>query len=149
LIVRGMCCLKSGIEGISDNIMVMSIVDRFLEHTRIFYFENGGNHKLFLSSADWMPRNLNRRVEVAFPIEAPNLKEQLVDILEMCMSDTVKLRIQQIDGSYEKVDRRGKEHIQSQLRFYQQAVDKVLEYREKNKNKIFEPINTALESGEI
>jgi len=146
LIVRGMCCLKSGIEGISDNIMVMSIVDRFLEHTRIFYFENGGNHKLFLSSADWMPRNLNRRVEVAFPIEAPNLKEQLVDILEMCMSDTVKLRIQQIDGSYEKVDRRGKEHIQSQLRFYQQAVDRVQAYREKTKNKIFEPINKAVES---
>jgi len=140
LIVRGICCLKSGMEGISDNITIMSIVDRFLEHSRIFYFESGGNPKLFLSSADWMPRNLNRRVEVAFPIEAPNLKEQLVDILEISMADTVKLRIQQPDGSYEKVDRRGKEHVQSQLRFYQQAVERVHEYRDKAKSKVFEPI---------
>ena len=140
LIVRGVCCLKSGIEGVSDNIMVMSIVDRFLEHSRIFYFENGGNPKLFLSSADWMPRNLNRRVEVAFPIEAPNLKEQLIDILETSMSDTVKLRIQQPDGSYEKVDRRGKEHIQSQLRFYHQAVERAQEYYDTAKSKVFEPI---------
>ncbi|MDR2649560.1 MAG: RNA degradosome polyphosphate kinase [Clostridiales bacterium] len=140
LIVRGICCLKSGIEGVSDNIIVMSIVDRFLEHSRIYYFENAGNPKLFLSSADWMPRNLDRRVEVAFPIEDTNLKEQLVDILETSMSDTVKLRVQQSDGSYERVDRRGKEHIQSQLRFYHQAVERVREYREKAKSKVFEPI---------
>ncbi|MDR1558621.1 MAG: RNA degradosome polyphosphate kinase [Clostridiales bacterium] len=140
LIVRGVCCLKSGIEGVSDNISVMSIVDRFLEHSRIYYFENTGNPKLFLSSADWMPRNLNRRVEVAFPIEDTNLKEQLVDILETSMSDTVKLRIQRLDGSYERVDRRGKDHIQSQLRFYHQAVERVREYRENAQSKVFEPI---------
>jgi len=140
LIVRGTCCLKTGIEGVSDNIVVMSIVDRYLEHSRIFYFENGGNPKLFLSSADWMPRNLDRRVEVAFPIEAPELKEQLIDILETSMSDTVKLRIQQPDGSYEKVDRRGKEHIQSQTRFYKQAVERAREYRDAANSKVFEPI---------
>jgi len=140
LIIRGICCLRSGIEGISDNITVMSIVDRFLEHSRIYYFENGGNPKLFLSSADWMPRNLNRRVEAAFPIEQQELKEQLIEILETSMSDTVKLRIQQPDGSYEKVDRRGKEHVQSQLRFYGQAVERVHEYRNELKDKIFEPI---------
>jgi len=140
LIVRGTCCLKSGIEGVSDNIAVTSIVDRFLEHSRIYYFENGGSPKLFLSSADWMPRNLNRRVEVAFPVEEPELKEQLIDILEICMSDTVKLRVQQPDGTYEKVDRRGKEHIQSQLRFYQQAAERVEEYREAVKSKVFEPV---------
>ena len=140
LIVRGICCLKSGIEGISDNITIMSIVDRFLEHSRIFYFENSGNPKLFLSSADWMPRNLNRRVEVAFPIEEPSLKEQLIDILEISMSDTIKLRIQQPNGSYERVDRRGKEHIQSQLCFYKQAVERVREFRDLDKSKVFEPI---------
>jgi polyphosphate kinase len=140
LIVRGICCLKSGLEGISENISVMSIVDRFLEHSRIYYFENGGNPKIFLSSADLMPRNLDRRVEVAFPVEDASLKEKLIDILETTLSDTVKLRVQQPDGSYEKVDRRGKEHIQSQLRFYDQAVKSVADYIEQSNREIFKPI---------
>jgi polyphosphate kinase len=125
LIVRGICCLRAGLPGVSENITVVSIVDRFLEHSRIFYFENGGAPKLFLSSADWMPRNLDRRVEVAFPIEDPALKEALIDILNVTLSDTVKLRAQQPDGSYEKIDRRGKEHIQSQLVFYEMAAARV------------------------
>jgi polyphosphate kinase len=140
LIVRGICCLKSGVQGVSDNITVMSVVDRFLEHSRIYYFENGGNSKIFLSSADWMPRNLDRRVEIAFPIEAHALKAQLMDILEMTMSDTIKLRVQQPDGCYEKVDRRGKDHIQSQLLFYEQAVQKIADLQEEESREIFKPV---------
>ncbi len=120
LIVRGICCLKTGTE-YSENIVVMSIVDRFLEHSRIYYFENAGNPKIFLSSADWMPRNLDRRVEVSFPIDEPALVARIANILHCTQNDTVKLRLLQPDGSYEKVDRRGKESIQSQLMFYQEA----------------------------
>lgn len=123
LIVRGICCLKTGVAGVSENISVYSIVDRFLEHSRIYYFENGGNPKIYLSSADWMPRNLERRVEVAFPVEDSRLKEKLTEILDITLSDTVKLRIQMPDGSYEKIDRRGKELIHSQLKFHSMAVD--------------------------
>lgn len=123
LVVRGVCCLKSGIEGVSENISVYSIVDRFLEHSRIYYFENDGNPKIYLSSADWMPRNLDRRVEVAFPVEDTDLKEKLLEILDITLSDTVKLRVQLPDGSYEKIDKRGKEHIHSQLEFHRMAAD--------------------------
>lgn len=123
LIVRGICCLKSGIPGISENIQVVSIIDRFLEHSRIYYFHNNGDAKVFLSSADWMPRNLDKRVEVAFPIEDENLKSKVYHMLKITLSDTVKLRIQQPDGGYDKVDRRGKESIHSQLLFQEMAQD--------------------------
>ena len=121
LIVRGICCLRAGIPEISENIRVVSIVGRFLEHSRIFYFKNGENPQLLLSSADWMPRNLDRRVEVAFPIEDAELKNCLIGILEVSMSDTEKLREQQTDGTYTRIDRRGKEHVNSQLYFQKQA----------------------------
>ncbi len=124
LIVRGICCLKP-----TENITVMSIVDRFLEHSRIYYFENGGEPKIFLSSADWMPRNLDRRVEVSFPIEDSDLKERIVSILKTTLSDTVKLRYMLPDGTYERVDRRGKDFIQSQYEFYKEASE---EYRIKS-----------------
>lgn len=121
LIVRGICCLKSGIKGVSENIRVISIVDRFLEHSRIFRFNNGGISKLFLSSADWMPRNLDRRVEVAFPIEDEDLKLKIEEMLDISLSDTVKARVQLADGSYERIDRRGKEYIHSQIIFHEMA----------------------------
>jgi polyphosphate kinase len=140
LIVRGICCLKSGLEGLSENITVASIVDRYLEHSRIYYFENGGNPLFFLSSADLMPRNLDRRVEALFPVEDPDLKEKLHEILEITMSDTVKLRIQQPDGSYEKVDKRGKEHIQSQIKFYDDAVNAYQDYLDESNRELFKPI---------
>ena len=124
LIIRGICCLRSGVEGLSENITVMSIVDRFLEHSRIYYFENNGEPTIYLSSADWMPRNLDRRVEVAFPIEDNSLKERIIEILDITLSDTMKLRVQQPDGSYEKIDRRGKELFQSQLIFYKIAYER-------------------------
>ncbi|MDR3090887.1 MAG: RNA degradosome polyphosphate kinase [Clostridiales bacterium] len=127
LIVRGVCCLRAGIAGLSENISVHSIVDRFLEHSRIYCFENAGNPKIYLSSADWMPRNLDRRVETAFPIEDARLKEKITKILNITLSDTAKLRTQKPDGSYEKIDRRGKELIRSQMTFQQMAEDECRE----------------------
>lgn len=128
LIIRGICCLRSGMEGISENITVVSIIDRFLEHSRIYYFENRGNPTIFLSSADLMPRNLERRVEIAFPIEDENLKQDIIEILNITLSDTMKLRVQQSDGTYEKVDRRGKEAVRSQLLFHTIACKKTEAY---------------------
>ncbi len=140
LIVRGICCLKSGVPGISENITVVSIVDRFLEHSRIFYFENNNDPKVFLSSADWMPRNLDRRVEVAFPIDDQNLKERLIETLRITLSDTVKLRVQNPDGTYSRVDKRGKEHLHSQLKFYELACERYSEALEVPVSEKFRPI---------
>ena len=138
LIVRGICCLRSGTPVVSENITVISVVDRFLEHSRIFRFENNGAPKIFLSSADWMPRNFDRRVEVAFPIEDDALKETLTGILDLTFSDTVKLRVQQPDGKYEKVDRRGRERVHSQLRFHELAMSRARASEEKTE--LFRPV---------
>jgi polyphosphate kinase len=123
LIIRGVCCLKSGIPGVSDNITVISIVGRFLEHSRIYYFRNGGKTKVYLASADWMNRNLDRRVEVLFAVPDEKLKQRIMEILNITLSDTVKSRVQLTDGSYEHTDRRGKEYIHSQNIFYEKAVN--------------------------
>jgi polyphosphate kinase len=101
LIVRGICCLRPGIKGVSDNIQVMSIIGRFLEHSRIYYFHNNGDPALYLGSADLMPRNLDRRVEVLFPIEHPETRRQIVEeILGVCLRDTAKSHVLQADGRY-------------------------------------------------
>lgn len=101
LIVRGICCLRPGIPGVSENIEVRSIIDRFLEHARIFYFANNGQEEIYCGSADWMPRNFFRRVEVVFPVEDERLKRRLVDeILSVQLGDTVKARVMQPDGSH-------------------------------------------------
>ncbi|MDT8305941.1 MAG: polyphosphate kinase 1 [Anaerolineae bacterium] len=101
LIVRGICCLRPGLEGISDNIRVLSIVGRFLEHSRIYYFQNGGRPVIYVGSADMMPRNINRRVEVLFPIESPTLQAEIVEnILNPQLRDTAKGYWLQADGSY-------------------------------------------------
>jgi polyphosphate kinase len=101
LIVRGICCLRPGVPGTSDNIRVISIVDRFLEHARIFHFGNGGKGEVYLSSADWMPRNFQRRVEVMFPVEDEGLRERVIDeILKIALKDNVKARRLRSDGSY-------------------------------------------------
>jgi polyphosphate kinase len=101
--VRGICCLRPGISGISENITVSSIVGRFLEHARIYYFHNGGSEEVFLGSADLMPRNLDRRVEVLFPVENPSLLKTIVStILPVQLKDTVKVRLLKSDGSYER-----------------------------------------------
>jgi len=104
LVCRGICSLRPGLPGVSENIRVVSIVDRFLEHSRIFYFENGGQPEVFTGSADWMDRNLSRRVEVVFPIEQPDLKMRLIDeILKTTLSDNVKARELLPDGTYRRV----------------------------------------------
>ena len=121
LIVRGICCLKVGIPGISENIEVRSIVGDFLEHSRIFYFENNGNPKVFCGSADWMPRNLERRVEILFPIEDAELKEKVVHILEVELQDTKKAHIMQADGTYYKKQVKGRNAISSQVIFCKEA----------------------------
>lgn len=101
LLVRGICCLRPGVRGLSDRIRVRSIVGRFLEHSRIFYFENGGDPEVYLGSADWMSRNLHERVEVLFPLKNPLLQDRVVhEILAACMADNVKSRFLQSDGRY-------------------------------------------------
>src|SRR4029077_18086370 len=100
LIVRGICCLRPKIPKMSEYIRVISIVGRFLEHSRVYCFENGGQPEVFLSSADWMPRNFLRRVEVAFPIETPPLRDHIInDVLPRFLDDRVKARELQPDGS--------------------------------------------------
>lgn len=121
LIIRGICCLRVGVAGTGNNITVRSIVGNFLEHARIFYFENDGTPEYYCASADWMPRNLERRVEILFPIEKPALQEKLWHILQSQLRDTVKAHILQPDGSYSKVDRRGKELFNAQLSFCREA----------------------------
>ena len=121
LIVRGICCLKVGIPGVSENITVRSIVGNFLEHARIFYFENDGKPEYYCASADWMPRNLDRRVEILFPVEKPHLQEKLRHILDCQLKDTEKASILQPDGSYTKVDKRGRETFNAQLTFCVEA----------------------------
>jgi polyphosphate kinase len=104
LLVRGVCCLRPGVPGVSETIRVLSIVGRFLEHGRIYYFLNGGTEEVYLGSADLMPRNLDRRVEVVFPVADPVLRKQIRDgILAVQLADTVKSRQLRSDGSYERV----------------------------------------------
>lgn len=121
LIVRGICCLKVGIPGVSDNISVRSIVGDFLEHSRIFYFENNGNPEVFCGSADWMPRNLERRVEILFPIEDAQLKEKVEHILELELQDIKKAHIMQADGTYSKKSVKGRKAMSSQAEFCKEA----------------------------
>ncbi len=123
LVVRGICCLRPKIPELSENIRVISIVGRFLEHSRIYYFENAGQPDLYLASADWMPRNFLRRIEVAFPIESPPLRVQLLDeIIPSFLHDRVKARELQPDGSYRRLHPEGKEpRSQAQLHFRQRS----------------------------
>lgn len=117
LIVRGICCLRPGVKGLSENITVRSIVDRFLEHSRIYYFENACQPQVFVGSADWLPRNLFRRIEVVFPVEDGILRERIInEILNRTLADNVKARILSSDGSYQPVEKRGKAH-RSQFEF--------------------------------
>jgi polyphosphate kinase len=103
LVVRGICCLRPGLEGVSENIRVRSIVGRFLEHARALYFRNGGAHEVYLSSADWMPRNLDRRVELLFPVEERELADLVLRILELQLTDDVKARELGKDGRWSRV----------------------------------------------
>lgn len=142
LIVRGICCLKTGIPGISENIHVRSIVGTFLEHSRIFYFSNGGNEEVYMASADWMPRNLDKRVEILFPVEDERLKTEVINILNIQLADTLKAHIL-VGDQYEKVDKRGKELLSSQMYFCELAKD-----RKKKKNESKERLFVSSEMKE-
>ena len=121
LIVRGICGLKPGLPGISENITVRSIVGRQLEHSRIFYFANGGSEQVYLSSADWMPRNLNERVELFFPVESARHIKRIKGILELVLKDNVGAHILQSNGSYRRAIRYGNIAISSQNILYEMA----------------------------
>jgi len=103
LIIRGICCLRPGVPGLSERIRAVSIVDRFLEHARVFFFQNGDASEYLLASADWMPRNLDRRVEIAFPVLDPGLRAQIAAILDVQLGDTVKARLIRPDGTSERI----------------------------------------------
>ncbi len=139
LIIRGICCLKAGIPGLSENIQVRSIVGNFLEHSRIFYFENGGSCQFYMGSADWMPRNLDKRVEIVFPVEDEKLKEEVFHILEVELEDNVKAHLLQPDGTYEKPDKRGKIQINSQRQFCEEAI-----YKAKMAQREDDPVSTRV-----
>lgn len=123
LIVRGICVLRPGLPGVSANILVRSIVGRFLEHSRIFYFNGGGEEKCFLSSADWMPRNLNSRVELFFPVETEVHRKRILGVLELLLTDNQKAYEMREDGSYRRRKLSGKPKIGAQDELLRQARD--------------------------
>ena len=122
---RGICALRPGIPGVSENIRVISVIDRFLEHCRVFYFENLGDPEVYIGSADWMDRNLSRRVEVVFPIVQPDLKLRMIEeVLKITLMDNTKARELQSDGSYVRVKPKdGETLVRSQTRFLALAAD--------------------------
>ena len=142
LIIRGICCLKAGIPGLSENIHVRSIVGNFLEHSRIFYCYNDGWEDIYMGSADWMPRNLDKRVEIMFPVEDEECKKAVKHILSVQLADNVKAHILQLDGSYSKIDKRGKVLVNSQEYFCKEAVGeaKGMEEESVQIRRVFEPL---------
>ena len=140
LIVRGICCLRTGIAGVSENITVRSIIGTFLEHSRIYYFWNDGKEEVYCASADWMPRNLDRRVEILFPIDHDSLKEEVIEILKVLLADNVKAQIMQPDGTYERIDRRGKVLLCAQEYFIEEAKKSLEKSEKKDENlRVFIP----------
>lgn len=139
LIVRGICCLKTDIPGVSEHIHVRSIVGEFLEHSRIYYFYNDGMEEVYCASADWMSRNLDRRVEIMFPVENPELRERVKGILQTELDDNVKASVLQFDGSYVKPDRRGRVSVLSQKAFCDEAVKSAKKENEAADSKTFIP----------
>ncbi|MBQ2295333.1 MAG: polyphosphate kinase 1, partial [Spirochaetales bacterium] len=132
LIVRGMCRLKAGIPGLSENITVRSIVDVFLEHSRVFWFHNQGNDELFLASADWMERNLDKRVEILFPIEDLKLIDEVKKVLDIILSDNKKTRLLQPNGTYKHIQKeKNEEEHRSQLELYEFFKKRNMEEKEK------------------
>ncbi len=139
LVVRGICCLRVGIPGISENISVRSIVGNFLEHSRIFYFHNDGQEEIYMGSADWMPRNLDRRVEILFPVENERLMEEIKHILNTQLEDNTKAHILQNNGEYSKIDKRGKKLVNSQEQFCKEAKKAIPKRKNIYQERVFIP----------
>jgi polyphosphate kinase len=126
LLVRGICGLRPGVPKVSETIEVRAIVDRFLEHGRVFHFANGGKDEVYMASADWMPRNFHRRVEVMFPIDDPQLRARLIDILQISVADNVKSWVLQSDGTYVRAQpKAGGPAVRSQARFIELTRERV------------------------
>ena len=122
--VRGVCCLRPGVKGMSENIEVISVVDMFLEHSRVFYFKNAGDEELYLASADWMPRNLDRRIEIMFPIENKEIRRDMLDVLKTYFKDNQKAWILHSNGEYKKVDQGSDKKIRAQEIFCKKATER-------------------------
>lgn len=144
LIVRGICCLRVGIPGISENISVRSLVGDFLEHSRIFHFYNNGFEEIYLGSADWMPRNLDKRVEILFPVEDETLKKEITHVLDIQLADNLKARELQPNGSYRKVKRGSQAKLSAQSYFCEQAVATNAKRKEdRDSKRVFEPLHSS------
>lgn len=129
--VRGVCCLRPGIPGLSDSIEVISIVDRFLEHARVMYFRHGGDHNIFISSADWMPRNLDRRIELLVPVNEPSIRKELRETLQLYFQDNQNAWRMQPDGSYERIRATKKQKpMRSQEHLYRETVQAMKELKQ-------------------
>jgi polyphosphate kinase len=137
LAVRGICCLRPGVKGVSDRITLASIVDRFLEHSRIFYFRNGGDEDYYCSSADWMPRNLDRRVELLFPIPGEEGRAKLRTALDLFFADNVKARVLNADGTYQNKKRRKQEEL---VRYQEALYQLTIQQRDLTRTLSFKPI---------
>jgi len=145
--VRGVCCLRPGVPGWSENISVVSIVDRFLEHSRVYYFYHGGENRLFISSADLMPRNLDRRVELMIPIQDPAARNRLVSILETYFRDNVKAHKLLPDGRYQRLSPPpGRKPFRSQEALYQDA-EEIVKQLQKARRTVFEPHRPSVVGG--
>ena len=139
LIVRGICCLRPGLKGVSENIRVVSIIDRLLEHSRIFHFHHGGDDRVFISSADWMPRNLDRRVELLVPVLEHNCRERLLEVLDIALKDTAKSHELDSDGKYHRIQvPNDKTPLRSQEALYVAARKRSDEHR-RSRPVMFEP----------
>jgi polyphosphate kinase len=141
--VRGICCLRPGVPGLSENIRVVSILDRYLEHSRILYFEHGGDELVFISSADWMPRNLDRRVELLVPVEDPASRRRLIAMLKSYTRDNVQGRVLHDDGSYERLRPTEPNHAHQHQEYLYELACQAEKQREQSQRTVFEPYRAS------